>query len=157
SLVQEIQPHDPLPANTPFAYAAGMVKLGTTNGTPTVSAAKTLFADKVTSDPTDKLGAPTNGQNYYMLDLYIRYVLPKNPDLTLIWFRSPDSPEHAYGPGSYNYHDALKAQDYLLGQLQAALKAQGILGLTNIIVVSDHGHSTVSGPFSLFPLRAVTA
>src|SRR5262249_26678166 len=55
------------------------------------------------------------------------------------------------------YHDALKAQDYLLGQLQAALKAQGIDGLTNIIVVSDHGHSTVSGPFSLFPLRAVTA
>jgi arylsulfatase A-like enzyme len=157
SLVQEIQPQNSLPATTPFAYPAGTVTLGTANGTPTSQAAKVLLADKITTDPTDKTGAPTNGLNYYMLNLYLTYVLPKNPDLSLIWFRSPDSTEHPYGPGSNNYRDALHAQDYLLGQLQSKLKELNLDTLTNIIVVSDHGHSTVSGPVSLFPLRAITA
>jgi arylsulfatase A-like enzyme len=92
-----------------------------------------------------------------MMQTYIKYVLPKAPDITLIWFRSPDSPEHNYGPGSPTYHDALKAQDSMLGQLQAAVKAQGWDKTTNIIVVSDHGHSSVSGPLATFPLRAITS
>ena len=33
------------------------------------------------------------------MQTYLTYVLPKAPDLTLIWFRSPDSPQHQYGPG----------------------------------------------------------
>jgi arylsulfatase A-like enzyme len=158
SLVQEIQAAgDPLPATTPFAYAQGMVHLGSVNGTPTSQLAKVTLADKITSDPTDSTGAPTSPPNYYMMQMYIKYILPKLPDLTLIWFRTPDSPEHNYGPGSPNYHDALRAQDALLGQLQAALTSQGVAPYTDIIIVSDHGHSSVSGPVSLFPLRPIKA
>src|SRR5262249_61097019 len=92
-----------------------------------------------------------------MMVAYINYGLPKEPNITLIWFRSEDSPEHNCGPGSPTYHDALKNQDLMLGQLQAALKAKGWDKTTDIVVVSDHGHSSVSGPVSLFPLRAIKA
>jgi len=50
----------------------------------------------------------------------------------------------------------LKSQDARLGELMAALKANGMDKDTNIVVVSDHGHSSVSGPLALYPLRAIT-
>ncbi len=158
TLAKEIQSHgDVLPATTPFAYAPGQITLSAVNGTPTTSAARMTLADKATGDPTAAQSAPPSAANLYLLQTYLTYVLPKAPDVTLIWFRSPDSPEHNYGPGSPTYHDALKHQDFLLGQLQAALKQKGWDKTTDIIVVSDHGHSNVSGPLSLFPLRAIAA
>ena len=73
----------------------------------------------------------------------------------MVWLRNPDTTEHAYGVGSPNYHAALRAQDELLGKLQDKLVELGIDRTTNLIVVSDHGHSNVSGPLDLFPLRKV--
>jgi arylsulfatase A-like enzyme len=157
TLVQQIQASDAIPATTNFAYPAGMVTVPTANGSPTALNAKVTLTDKTSSDPTDASGSPVAAANYYMMDVYLRYVLPKLPDVTLIWFRAPDSPEHNYGPGSANYKAAIRHQDYLLGQLQAKLKSMGIDQSTDIIVVSDHGHSSVSGPASLFPLRDVAA
>jgi arylsulfatase A-like enzyme len=158
TLVKEIQQAgESIPATTPFAYPAGMVTLGSVNGNPTAQAAKVTLADKTTSDPTNTAGAPTTGENLFMMRLYINHVLPKNPDLSLIWFRTPDSPEHNYGPGAPDYHDALKQQDILLGMLEDGLKKAGLDGATDIIVVSDHGHSNVSGPIASFPLRDITA
>ena len=91
-----------------------------------------------------------------MMSLFTQYILPKKlPDLTVIWFRTPDNTEHAYGPGSSNYKKALASQDARLGELQAALVATGLDRTTNIVVVSDHAHSNVSGPTSLFPLRGI--
>jgi arylsulfatase A-like enzyme len=158
SLVKEIQGRaDVLPANTPFAYAPGQVTMSAVNGTPTATPARAVLADKATGDPTAKQAAPPNNANTYMMETYLTYVLPKAPDLTLIWFRSPDSPEHNHGPGSPTYKDALHNQDFQLGQLQAALKAKGWDKTTDIIIVSDHGHSNVSGPLALFPLRAIAS
>ncbi len=158
SLVQEIQKiGDVLPATTPFAYPPGQMTLSAVNGTPTASAARITLADKATGDPTAAQPAPPSPANLYLLNTYLTYVLPKAPDLTLIWFRSPDSPEHNYGPGSPTYHDALKNQDFLLGKLQAALKDKGWDKTTDLIVVSDHGHSNVSGNPTLFPLRAIAS
>ena len=51
----------------------------------------------------------------------------------------------------------LHSQDKRLGELIAALRAQGLDSTTNIIVVSDHAHSSVSGPLSLYPLRNIVA
>ncbi len=145
-----------LPKLTPLAYADGSVALKDGNGDPTASATTTRLADGATSDPTDKLGGPSDAPNAYMMSAYLNYLLPTvKPDLSLIWFRNPDSTEHAYGVGTYNFHDALRAQDQLLGQLELVLDVQGLAKDTNIIVVSDHGHSNVAGDASLFPLRAV--
>ena len=158
SLAREIQAiGDVLPATTPFAYAPGQLTLSAVNGSPTASVGRVTLSDKATGDPTAAQPAPPSPANLYLLQTYLTYVLPKAPDVTLIWFRSPDSPQHNYGPGSPTYHDALKNQDFLLGKLQAGLKAQGWDKTTDLVVVSDHGHSSVSGPLATFPLRAITA
>lgn len=163
SLVNELQAANiALPANTGFAYPAGTVTLAATNGTPTVRAGALTFAlpngtsAKDASDATQ--GNPEDAANKYMLKVYTDYILPKKmPDLSLIWFRTPDNTEHAYGPGSANYRKALASQDARLGELQAALKANNMDTTTNIIIVSDHAHSNVSGPTNLFPLRTINA
>ncbi|MBU6436224.1 MAG: alkaline phosphatase family protein, partial [Betaproteobacteria bacterium] len=175
TLAQELQAKGyALPKATPVAYPAGAVTLATSNGDPTAQGSVVTLSDGVTSDPTaqpaagspsatpladpNANGAPPNNANAYMMQLYTQYILPqKQPDLTLIWFRNPDSTEHPYGPGTAMVRNALKSQDLLLGQLQAALKAQGWDQNTDIIVVSDHGHSNVAGDASLFPLRSVVA
>jgi arylsulfatase A-like enzyme len=145
-----------LPRLTPNAYAAGSITLATTNGDPTGASGRKNFADTSTSDPTDQGGTPYAKANSYMMGIYLDVILAqKDPDLSLIWFRNPDSTEHAYGPGTANYRDALKSQDSLLGMLQDKLGALGLAATTDVIVVSDHGHSSVSGPLGLFPLRSV--
>ncbi len=163
SLATELQAANfALPLNTTFAYPAGAITLAATNGNPTARAGALTFAlpnGVQARDATDSTqGAPEDSANKYMLSLFTQYILPKKlPDLSLIWFRTPDNTEHAYGPGSANYRKALASQDARLGELQAALKANGLDQSTNIIVVSDHGHSNVSGPTRFFPLRAITA
>ena len=170
SLVTELQAANiALPANTVFNYAGtDAVTLGAANGSPTARAGYVTFnttaydpngaltvAARDSSDKTQ--GAPEDAANKYMMSVYTSYILPKkNPMLSLIWFRTPDNVEHGYGPGSANAVAGLKSQDARLGELMAALKAQGIDGSTNVIVVSDHAHSTVSGPLALYPLRAIT-
>jgi arylsulfatase A-like enzyme len=147
-----------LPRLTPNAYPTGTITLASTNGDPTGADGRDNFSDTSTSDPTNQSGSPYNMANSYMMGVYLNVILAQqSPDLTLIWFRNPDSTEHAYGPGSANYRDALKSQDQLLGMLQDKLNALGLTASTDLIVVSDHGHSNVSGPLSLFPLRAVKA
>ncbi len=111
------------------------------------------------STPDTTQGAPEDAANKYMMSLFTQYILPKKlPDLSLIWFRTPDNVEHGYGPGTPNAVAGLRSQDARLGELLAALKANGMDGSTNVVVVSDHGHSTVSGPHSV-PIRccAITA
>ncbi|MEO8523678.1 MAG: alkaline phosphatase family protein [Caldimonas sp.] len=163
SLATELQAANfALPLNTTFAYPAGTITLAASNGNPTARAGALTFAPPngiQARDATDTTqGPPEDAANKYMLGLFTQYILPKKlPDLSLIWFRTPDNTEHAYGPGSANYHKALASQDARLGELQAGLKAAGLDTSTNIIVVSDHGHSNVSGPTQLFPLRAITA
>ena len=145
-----------LPRLTPNAYAAGSITLASNNGDPTASPGRTNFGDNSTSDPTDQTGSPYDKAHSYMMGVYLDVILAqKAPDLSLVWFRNPDSTEHAYGPGTANYRDALKSQDDLLGKLLDKLTALGIAGSTDVIVVSDHGHSTVSGPLAMFPLRGV--
>lgn len=169
SLVGDLQAANyPLPANTIFNYSGSdAVTSSPTNGSPTARAGYVTFntsaydpvgAITVSSrDSTDTTqGAPEEAANQYMMRVFTQFILPtKNPMLSLIWFRSPDNTEHGYGPGSSNAHAGLRSQDARLGELQAALKAQGLDTTTNLIIVSDHGHSTVSGPPSLYPLRAI--
>ncbi|MFZ6654000.1 alkaline phosphatase family protein [Undibacterium sp. TJN19] len=163
SLASELQTANfALPLNAPFAYPSGAVTLAASNGNPTARAGALTFAlpnGLQVRDATDTTqGAPEDAANKYMMKLYTDFVLPKKlPDLSLIWFRTPDNTEHAYGPGSSNYRKALASQDARLGELQAALKAAGMDSTTNIIIVSDHAHSNVSGPTSLYPLRAINA
>lgn len=127
-----------------------------------------LFNDAVTcsacslsaNDPSDQTQGVAEGMsNEYMMHVFKDFVLPNasyRPDLALIWFRTPDNPEHSYGPGSANAIAGLRSQDARLGELITALRDNGLETTTNIIVVSDHGHSSVSGPVTTFPLLTMT-
>jgi arylsulfatase A-like enzyme len=169
SLANELQAAGyPLPANVVNNYrGADAVALAASNGSPTARAGYVTFdttaydpggAVTVTSrDASDKTqGAPEDASNKYMLSVFTRHILPKKqPMLSLIWFRTPDNASHGYGPGSANMKAGLRSQDARLGELLASLREQGMDRSTNIIVVSDHGHSNVSGPLNLYPLREI--
>ncbi|HEY5282011.1 MAG TPA: alkaline phosphatase family protein, partial [Polyangia bacterium] len=150
-----------LPANSIHVpYDGGVISLDAGNGSPTATTSARLatLSDGVTSDPRSALGSPHDAKNEYMMNVYTGYILPQlQPDLTLIWFRNPDSTEHTFGPGSPDYLDALHDQDKLLGQLQTKLTQLGLDTATDLIVVSDHGHSLVAGDPTIFPLRGITS
>ncbi|WP_370663516.1 alkaline phosphatase family protein [Massilia rhizosphaerae] len=171
SLVTELQGAGfALPANVVKNYSGSdAVTLAAGNGNPTGRAGYVTF-NTTAYDPDGKIaiaardssdttqGAPEDAANKYMMSVFTQYILPqKKPMLSLIWFRTPDNVEHGYGPGSANMKAGLRSQDARLGELIAALRANGMDSTTNIVVVSDHGHSSVSGPVSAYPLRAITA
>jgi arylsulfatase A-like enzyme len=171
SLVTELQTAGfALPPNTVKSYSGtDAVTLAASNGNPTARAGYITF-NTAAYDPAGTLtvaardsadttqGAPENASNAYMMSLFTQYILPKKkPMLSLIWFRTPDNVEHGYGPGTANAVAGLRSQDARLGELMAALRTNGMDTSTNIVVVSDHGHSSVSGPLNLYPLRAINA
>ena len=171
SLVTELQANNiALPVNVTKDYTgANAVTLSPTNGSPTARAGYVTF-NTTAYDPAGTLtvaardstdttqGAPEDAANKYMMSVFTQYILPvKKPMLSLIWFRTPDNVEHGYGPGTANVRAGLRSQDARLGELMAGLKTAGLDKTTNIVVVSDHGHSTVSGPLGLYPLRAIAA
>jgi len=172
SLVTELQAANiALPVNTTFNYSSttSPVTLSATNGSPTARAGYVTFntaaydpngvipiAARDSTDATQ--GAPEDAANKYMMSVFTSYILPKKlPMLSLIWFRTPDNVEHGYGPGTANEKAGLRSQDARLGELMAGLKANGLDTSTNIIVVSDHAHSSVSGPTGLYPLFTINA
>jgi arylsulfatase A-like enzyme len=148
----------PLPKNTTRqAYPDGALELAADNGDPTAPTDPALvtLADGVTPDPR-ATGSPHNARNAYMMRVFIEHVLPVlDPALSLIWLRNPDSTQHSYGPGSPAVRDALRHQDQLLGELLAALDRLGRSASTDVLIVSDHGHSSIGGDADLFPPRAL--
>jgi arylsulfatase A-like enzyme len=91
-----------------------------------------------------------------MMRVFVEHILPKlDPALSVIWLRNPDSTQHTYGPGTPNVEDALRHQDHLLGELLGALDHLGRADSTDLLIASDHGHSSVASDPKAFPLRAL--
>ena len=146
----------PLPRNTfRFPYPEGrLAPSASADPTATTEAAQVMLADGVTSDPRAAHGSPHDAKNEYLMHAFVDFVLPSvQPLLSIVWLRNPDSTEHTFGPGTAPALDALADQDALLGRLVEALAAQGLAADTDLIVMSDHGHSTVAGDPALFPKR----
>jgi arylsulfatase A-like enzyme len=157
SLAKELQAAGiPLPVTTPNAYAAGEITLGPDNGNPTAFKAPKRLNDGVTFDASDTSGSPYKVALQYMFDAYVNYILPKkDPNLSVVWIRDPDTSQHNYGVGGANALDGLRSNDRMLGQLRAKLRELDLEASTDLIVVSDHAHSNVAGSSTLFPLRAI--
>jgi arylsulfatase A-like enzyme len=146
----------PLPVTTAKAYAPDELALAPNNGNPSEFKPPKRLEDGITFDPTDSSGSPYKAALQYMADIYIDYILPKkSPRLSVLWIRDPDTSQHVYGVGSPNARDGLRSNDGMLGQLRARLRQLDEEATTDIIVVSDHGHSNVAGSSELFPLRAI--
>jgi arylsulfatase A-like enzyme len=124
---------------------------------PTAPGAVLRLQDGVTPDPTRGLTSTAIPDSAYLMRALTEVLLPEfRPRLVMVWLRNPDTTEHEYGPGTAAYRDALHGQDALLGQLRSALTDLGLSATTDVLVVSDHGHSSVSGPLALFPLRGLS-
>ncbi|GGY29585.1 nucleotide pyrophosphatase [Rhodanobacter panaciterrae] len=145
-----------LPAHTVNAYSSSQLSLREDNDSPTEQGKLVTLKDGVTSDATAAAETTPAPANAWMMKVYLDVILPQHrPDLSVVWLRNPDTTQHLYGVGSPEFHLALKAQDELLGQLEARLQQLGMAQDTDIIVVSDHGHSNIAGPRDLFPLRQI--
>ena len=66
------------------------------------------------------------------------------PQFSLLWLAEPDNTQHATGVGSPEALAAIHNSDYALSRLIDQLKIHGVYDMTDIIVVSDHGFSTIS-------------
>jgi hypothetical protein len=108
------------------------------------------------SDPQATTDAVAKLNNDYFMDIFLKEILPSyQPDVSIIWLGEPDSTAHVYGPGSKPYYTALANQDALLGKLLLYMDKLGHEKDTNLLVVSDHGHSNVSADVEIFPLREI--
>lgn len=65
------------------------------------------------------------------------------PDFSLLWLSEPDLSEHNFAPGSAEAIAAIKAVDANLGAVLAALEKKKQRESTDVLVVSDHGFSTI--------------
>lgn len=66
------------------------------------------------------------------------------PDYSVLWLAEPDASQHAAAPGSAQALAAIKSSDDNLGLVLADLAKRGLLETTDVLVVSDHGFSTIS-------------
>lgn len=73
------------------------------------------------------------------------YILAERmPTVSLIWSSEPDKTQHYAGVGSAESNAAIKATDEQFGILMGCLQRTGRNADTDVLVVSDHGYSTIS-------------
>jgi arylsulfatase A-like enzyme len=65
------------------------------------------------------------------------------PEFTVIWLNEPDASQHRTGPGSPGALAGIKDADDNLARVLTALDEKKLRDKTDIMVVSDHGFSTV--------------
>jgi arylsulfatase A-like enzyme len=71
------------------------------------------------------------------------------PDFTFLWLNEPDHAQHETGPGSAQSLAAIRKADDNLARVLQALDARGLRDSTDVMVVSDHGFSTISAMVDL--------
>ena len=100
--------------------------------------------------PASGVDATTGRQDRLLRDDWttraLTDVLWKNgvPAYSLLWLAEPDESEHSFGPGSSQAIIARKNSDANLGRVLATLEKRGLRASTDVLVVADHGMSTIS-------------
>ena len=72
------------------------------------------------------------------------HILPeRQPAVALIWSSEPDKAQHAHGVGSEMSDRAIREADARFGSILEWLDSNGRGADTDILVISDHGYSTI--------------
>ncbi|WP_140985587.1 ectonucleotide pyrophosphatase/phosphodiesterase [Asticcacaulis tiandongensis] len=74
----------------------------------------------------------------------------ERPQATTLYFDIVDTAGHHHGPDSERVNEAVASVDQSIGYLLEQLKARGLEGRVNIVVVSDHGMSPTSADRGVF-------
>lgn len=119
--------------------------------------ASTGYGDADLAAVRDKLGpvGPDVGRTKYnacrwatraLIDVLLDQ--PENRVITL-WLTEPDASQHFYGLGSPEALEALTVVDECVGMVVDALARKGLADEFDLLLVSDHGHSSVRHSGSL--------
>ena len=123
---------------------------GAKSKSPVVFAGKTLpesllaRLEKSFGKFPEKITFPDVGQNTWTVDVLINELWKdKVPKLTLLWMSDPDYTQHDSQPGSPAALESIRENDKLLARVLEALDKKGVRESTDILLVSDHGFSTI--------------
>ncbi|XP_032473397.1 ectonucleotide pyrophosphatase/phosphodiesterase family member 7 [Phocoena sinus] len=78
------------------------------------------------------------------IDTVMKWFTDEGLDLVTLYFGEPDSTGHKYGPESQQRKDMVRQVDRTVGYLRDSIRNSSLEGSLNLIIVSDHGMSTVN-------------
>jgi predicted AlkP superfamily pyrophosphatase or phosphodiesterase len=82
----------------------------------------------------------------YGTTVLLEHLIPKySPALATLWLPEPDSAQHKTAISSPEALEGTRQADAQLGRILEYLEATGQADSTDLLVASDHGHSTVTG------------
>ena len=89
-------------------------------------------------------GRPNTPRMAHAVRILTEYILPeRDPSVALIWSSEPDKSQHDAGVGSDLSNAAVGEADAQFGNILRWLADTGRAEETNVMVVSDHGYSTI--------------
>ena len=95
--------------------------------------------------PWPEESLPNTARMAHAVKILIEYILPeRNPAVSLIWSSEPDKTQHAAGVGSELSNQALREADSQFRRILDWLEEQGRDKEIDVMVVSDHGYSTIN-------------
>jgi hypothetical protein len=86
----------------------------------------------------------------YVARAMIEIVLPKQPDVALVWFNEPDTSFHLLEIGSEGSFAALRNADRAFGEILDYIESGSDSENVTILVVSDHGQISSKSSLPLF-------
>ena len=88
---------------------------------------------------------PNTPRLAHAVRILTEYILPeRRPAVAVLWSSEPDKTQHDDGVGLGRAPQALAEADYHFGELLRWLERAGRADDTDIIILSDHGYSTIS-------------
>jgi len=104
--------------------------------------------EEIERNATGRLDSTNMNDNYFSLDENVgrmaAYILQTyKPALLALHFATVDGNEHAYGRDADSVRLAVESNDRAIGDVLEAIDKAGIKDSTAVIVVGDHGFSTI--------------
>jgi predicted AlkP superfamily pyrophosphatase or phosphodiesterase len=88
---------------------------------------------------------PNSAQTHHATTILLENVIPKyNPAVTALWLSDPDSTQHKTSISSHQALAGITQADLEIGRITKYLETKGLTTSTNLLILSDHGQSTVT-------------
>jgi predicted AlkP superfamily pyrophosphatase or phosphodiesterase len=108
----------------------------------------TVAANDRKQFPTNTI--PNTGRDEWTVKALREVVWKKGvPKFSVVWLSEPDASQHNASPGSDNAIAGLESSDRRLGSILKFLEDKRIREKTDVLIVSDHGFSTIARGFDL--------
>ncbi|KAG5202928.1 hypothetical protein MJG53_015571 [Ovis ammon polii x Ovis aries] len=78
------------------------------------------------------------------IDTVMKWFTDEGLDLVTLYFGEPDSTGHRYGPESQERKEIVMQVDRTVGYLRDSIRKSGLESSLNLLIVSDHGMTTVN-------------